>query len=357
MCHSWGTKKALPSHQCTSEPRHPLFALTCSPSPLPSLSSPSEWEKRKAGGRREGQHRYKQKASCLRWKQKEMQRRKTLSFLQTPFLLSFVKWKMCVEALPFPVSGPVASGWCCDWSWMDGCRRTGKEGPHEKGQADGPSTCRRTECRQPGWMCAYVCVCAYKCAWVCMCVYKFNLISSPSLLMRDVINRVMKESELWCFGLYSGILCVCQEKESRVWKWDTCNKPHIHKTEKGRKKEAGVHQKNTPPPLFLPPTLTREEKWAWFGAKGQYIRLPASRVLLMRLDQGRSTGSSKLGRRLESLWGIKWYPSGQSRPMVGLHLGAKCLVCVEPFPGGDREEDASAKWSWVKPPVQDEKYT
>lgn len=29
--------------------------------------------------------------------------------------------------------------------------------------------------------------------------------------------------------------------------------------------------------------------------------------------------------------------------MVGLHLGAKCLVCVEPFPAADRQEDTSAK--------------
>lgn len=29
--------------------------------------------------------------------------------------------------------------------------------------------------------------------------------------------------------------------------------------------------------------------------------------------------------------------------MVGLHLEAKCLVCVEPFPAADRQEDTSAK--------------
>lgn len=29
--------------------------------------------------------------------------------------------------------------------------------------------------------------------------------------------------------------------------------------------------------------------------------------------------------------------------MVGLHLGAKCLVCVETFPATDRQEDTSAK--------------
>ena len=29
--------------------------------------------------------------------------------------------------------------------------------------------------------------------------------------------------------------------------------------------------------------------------------------------------------------------------MVGLHLGDKCLICVEPFPAADRQEDAAAK--------------
>ncbi len=63
----------------------------------------------------------------------------------------------------------------------------------------------------------------------------------------------------------------------------------------------------------------------------------------MRLDQGRSTGGFRAGGRLVSLWWKEYYPSGQGRPMVGLHLGAKCLVCVEPFPASDRQEDTSAK--------------
>lgn len=29
--------------------------------------------------------------------------------------------------------------------------------------------------------------------------------------------------------------------------------------------------------------------------------------------------------------------------MVGLHLGAKCLICVKPLPAADRQEDTSAK--------------
>lgn len=53
-------------------------------------------------------------------------------------------------ALPFSGCGSVVSGWCCDWSWIDSCRRTGKAGPPERGQVDGPHTCRRMERQQPG---------------------------------------------------------------------------------------------------------------------------------------------------------------------------------------------------------------
>lgn len=42
-------------------------------------------------------------------------------------------------------------------------------------------------------------------------------------------------------------------------KRDTCKEPNIQKSEKRRKKEAGVYQKSAPPPLFYPP-LTRGRK-------------------------------------------------------------------------------------------------
>lgn len=123
---------------------------TVSPAVLSLHPHPSKAHLSVRKGRQgEGQHRYKQKASCFGWKQKEMQRRKTLPFLffflPRPLPSCCSTSERCVlEALSFPVSSPVASGWFCDWSWMDGCRRTGKGGPSERGPADGPRTCRRT---------------------------------------------------------------------------------------------------------------------------------------------------------------------------------------------------------------------
>ena len=73
------------------------------------------------------------------------------------------------------------------------------------------------------------------------------------------------------------------------------------------------------------------------------ISASSFQLLLMRLKQGRSTGGFRVGGRLVSLWWKEHYPSGQSRPMGVLHLGYKCLVCVEPFPVADRQEDTSAK--------------
>lgn len=62
----------------------------------------------------------------------------------------------------------------------------------------------------------------------------------------------------------------------------------------------------------------------------------------MRLDQGRDTGGFRAGGRLVSLWWKDYYPSGQGCLMVGLHLGDKCLICVEPFPAAEKQEDTSA---------------
>lgn len=97
------------------------------------------------------------------------------------------------------------------------------------------------------------------------------------------------------------------------------------------------------PHFFLSTTYKGKKSELDLGLQPSISALPASRLLLMRLDQGRSTGGFRAGGRLVSLWWKEYYPSGQGRPMVALHLGAKCLVCVEPFPAADRQEDTSAK--------------
>lgn len=147
----------------------------------------------------------------------------------------------------------------------------------------------------------------------------------------------MKENKLWRFWLYFGIWFQCQEKKR------TPARSHTYRSQKRGERKKLVSTRKVHLPHFFIRHLQGKEKWAWFGAAAQHIRLPASRLLLMRLDQGRSTGGFRAGGRLVSLWWKEYYPSGQGRPMVGLHLGAKCLVCVEPFPAADRQEDTSAK--------------
>lgn len=118
--------------------------------PLSALGPIRPGNKRKAGERGEGQQRHKQTESCLRWKQRCGGRGPFISPL-VALVASRNKWKMCVGVLPFSGCGSVVSGWCCDWSWIDSCRRPGKAGPPEKGQVDAPHTCSRMERRQPGY--------------------------------------------------------------------------------------------------------------------------------------------------------------------------------------------------------------
>lgn len=129
MCHSWATKKTSGSLHGTSEPGRPLFALPTTLHPL-LVKSPSETEKRKAGGRGEGQHRYKQKASCLWWKQKETQRRKTLSFCPSRLFSCRSTSERCVRSrFPSPASGPggvpVGAAIEAEWTAADGQEREG----------------------------------------------------------------------------------------------------------------------------------------------------------------------------------------------------------------------------------------
>lgn len=79
----------------------------------------------------------------------------------------------------------------------------------------------------------------------------------------------------------------------------------------------------------------------------QHIRLLASRVPLMRLEQGRSAGGFRADGGLWCLYGGR-STSGQGCPMVGLHLVDQCLICAKPFPAADKQEDTSANSSSSK---------
>lgn len=132
-------------------------------------------------------------------------------------------------------------------------------------------------------------------------------------------------------------------------KWDTCEVPNIQQSGGKRKKKEErktlVSPTNMHPSqsdfFFSPSSFTRgRENELEFRL--QHIRLPAFRVPLMRLDQGRSTGGFRAEGRLWCLYGGR-STSGQGCPMVGLHLVDQCFICVQPFPAADKQEDTSAK--------------
>lgn len=142
--------------------------------------------------------------------------------------------------------------------------------------------------------------------------------------------------------VFLGSVCSVEQR-----KWDTCKVPYIQQSgrEKRREeKEAGVSHKHAPFPirLFPPPSSFIRERENELEFRLEHIRLPASRVPLMRLDQGRGTGGLRAEGRLWCLYGGR-STSGQGCPMVGLHLVDQCLICVKPFPAADKQEDTSAK--------------
>lgn len=142
---------------------------------------------------------------------------------------------------------------------------------------------------------------------------------------------------------------------SRKGNWTPARCPGYNSRRKGKKKEE--RKKPVSPRNMrssqsryhpLPPsrsfTSDRENELEF---RLQHIRLPASRVPLMRLDQGRSTGGFRAEGGLWCLYGGR-STSGQGCAMVGLHLVDQCLICVKPFPAADKQEDTSANSSSSK---------
>lgn len=152
------------------------------------------------------------------------------------------------------------------------------------------------------------------------------------------------------FHCISGICLLCREKETGHLQGAQDTAVRAKKKEKRRRErsrclpETCALPSPTPPPTTQSSTRDRENELEF---RLQHIRLPASRLPLMRLDQGRSTGGFRAEGGLWSLYGGRG-TSGQGCPMVGLHLADQCLVCGKPFPAADKQENTSANSSSSK---------
>lgn len=151
--------------------------------------------------------------------------------------------------------------------------------------------------------------------------------------------------------MISGIWSLCREKEIGHLQGalDTTVGEKEKKKEERKKPVSPRNMRSSQSRYHpLPPsrsfTSDRENELEF---RLQHIRLPASRVPLMRLDQGRSTGGFRAEGGLWCLYGGR-STSGQGCAMVGLHLVDQCLICVRPFPAADKQEDTSANSSSSK---------
>lgn len=102
---------------------------------------------------------------------------------------------------------------------------------------------------QAARMNACVCVCVQCVCGVCaVCVRacELNLMSSARLTMRgNKVNGERKQAVIVLTLFWNRVPVWRGEKR------DTCKEPHMQKSERRRKKDAGLYHKNAPPPLFF----------------------------------------------------------------------------------------------------------
>lgn len=168
-------------------------------------------------------------------------------FLSSPAapLLSLNKWKMYVEALPFPASGPVASGWCCDWSWMDRLQTDRKGRAPWKGPGGWPSHLQENRV-QAARMNVYVCVCVRAC--------ELNLISSARLTMRGNKREEWKKTSRDAFDCILGRGSVSREEKKR-----TPARSCTYRSQKGWERKKLVSTRKVHLPHFFYPKGKKSE--------------------------------------------------------------------------------------------------
>lgn len=174
------------------------------------------------------------------------------------------------------------------------------------------------------------CVCVLVCGRAC----ELNLISSACWTMRGNILRSERKPVVIVLTVF-GIVSVSRRKIGHL-QGATHTEVRIEEKERSWCPPEWSTSPTSPPPLI------RKRKVSLIWAAAQHIRLQlpapfdeAGPGQEHRWRQGRAKTSFFMVEGLLSIWAR---PSSR-----GLHLGAKCLVCVNLFPAADRQEDTSAK--------------